>query len=146
MRHFVQTTVTSPITFTGTGLHSGRPVRMTINPASAEYGIWFKRVDIEDRDNMIPAHWASVVPSRLCTLIRNDADVDVSTIEHIMAALAGCGIHNALVELDGPEVPIMDGSSARFVEGLIRAGVRELADPVRMIELLAPVEFAEDDA
>lgn len=146
MRHFVQTTITSPVTFTGTGLHSGRPVRMTINPASAEYGIWFKRVDIEGRDNMIPAHWASVVPSRLCTLVRNDAHVDVSTIEHIMAALIGCGIHNALVEIDGPEVPIMDGSAARFVEGFIRAGVRELADPVRMIELLAPVEFAEDDA
>ncbi len=146
MRHFVQTTLASSITFTGTGLHSGRPVRMSILPASAEYGIWFKRVDIEDRDNMIPAHWASVEPSRLCTLIKNDAGVRISTIEHIMAALAGCGIHNALVELDGPEVPIMDGSSARFVEGLLRAGVRELADPVRVIELLSPVEFEEGDA
>lgn len=146
MRHIVQTTVISPVTFSGTGLHSGRPVRMTVRPASAEYGIWFKRTDIRDRDNMIPAHWASVVPSRLCTLIRNDAEAEVSTIEHIMAALAGCGVHNALVEIDGPEVPILDGSASRFVDGLIRAGVRELAEPVRVIKLLAPVEYREGDA
>lgn len=119
---------------------------MTVRPASAEYGIWFKRTDVRDSDNMIPAHWASVVPSRLCTLIRNDAGVEVSTIEHIMAALAGCGVHNALVEIDGPEVPILDGSSSRFVEGLIRAGIRELAEPVRVIKLLSPVEYREGDA
>ncbi|MDA5094475.1 UDP-3-O-acyl-N-acetylglucosamine deacetylase [Aliiroseovarius sp. KMU-50] len=142
----MQTTLTSSVTFSGTGLHSGRPVRMTVHPASAEYGIWFKRTDVADRDNMIPAHWASVVPSRLCTLIRNDAGCEVSTIEHIMAALAGCGVHNALVEIDGPEVPILDGSSSRFVDGLIRAGVRELCDPVCVIELLAPVEYSEGDA
>ncbi|KPN61917.1 UDP-3-O-[3-hydroxymyristoyl] N-acetylglucosamine deacetylase [Aliiroseovarius crassostreae] len=142
----MQTTLTSSVTFSGTGLHSGRPVRMTVRPASAEYGIWFKRVDIHDQDNLIPAHWASVVPSRLCTLIRNDAGTEVSTIEHIMAALAGCGIHNALVEIDGPEVPILDGSSSRFVEGLIRAGVRELNAPVRVIKILSPVEYREGDA
>lgn len=142
----MQTTLTSSVTFSGTGLHSGRPVRMTVRPASAEYGIWFKRVDIHDQDNLIPAHWASVVPSRLCTLIRNDAGTEVSTIEHIMAALAGCGIHNALVEIDGPEVPILDGSSSRFVEGLIRAGVRELSAPVRVIKILSPVEYREGDA
>ena len=121
----MQTTLTSSVTFSGTGLHSGRPVRMTVRPASAEYGIWFKRVDIHDQDNLIPAHWASVVPSRLCTLIRNDAGTEVSTIEHIMAALAGCGIHNALVEIDGPEVPILDGSSSRFVEGDRKSVCRE---------------------
>lgn len=146
MRPFVQTTVTHSVTFSGTGLHSGRPVRMTVRPASAEYGIWFKRTDITDRDNLIPAHWASVVPSRLCTLVRNDAGVELSTIEHIMAALAGCGVHNALVEIDGPEVPILDGSSARFVDGLIRAGVRELSDPVRVIKVLSPVEYREGEA
>lgn len=141
----MQTTVASSVTFTGTGLHSGRPARMRVLPASAEYGIWFKRVDVLDQDNLVPAHWASGVPTPLCTLIRNDAGVEVKTIEHIMAALAGCGIHNALVELDGPEVPIMDGSSARFVDGLVKTGVRELAAPVRVIEVLKPIEYREDD-
>ncbi|WP_424942973.1 UDP-3-O-acyl-N-acetylglucosamine deacetylase [Aliiroseovarius crassostreae] len=142
----MQTTVTSSVTFSGTGLHTGRPVRMTVKPASAEYGIWFKRIDITDRDNMIPAHWASVVPSRLCTLVRNETGVELSTIEHIMAALAGCGIHNALIEIDGAEVPILDGSSARFVEGLMRAGVRHLSQKARVIEILKPVEFHDGDA
>ncbi|SMR71717.1 UDP-3-O-[3-hydroxymyristoyl] N-acetylglucosamine deacetylase [Aliiroseovarius halocynthiae] len=142
----MQTTVASTVSFNGTGLHSGRPVRMKVQSASAEYGIWFKRVDVEDRDNLIAVHWASGVPSPLCTVIRNDAGVEVRTIEHIMAALAGCGIHNALIEIDGPEVPIMDGSSARFVEGLIKAGQRRLAAPVRVIEVLEPVEFRDGDA
>ena len=141
----MQTTVASTVTFTGTGLHSGRPARMRVQPASAEYGIWFKRVDVAGCDNLVPAHWASGVPSPLCTLIRNDAGVEVKTIEHIMAALAGCGIHNALIELDGPEVPIMDGSAARFVDGLVKAGVRELAAPARMIEVLEAVEYREGD-
>ncbi|GHE86061.1 UDP-3-O-acyl-N-acetylglucosamine deacetylase [Aliiroseovarius zhejiangensis] len=141
----MQTTVASSVTFTGTGLHSGRPVRMRVMPAPAEHGIWFKRIDVTDRDNLVPAHWASGVPTPLCTLIRNDAGVEVKTIEHIMAALAGCGIHNALVELDGQEVPIMDGSAARFVDGLVKTGVRELAAPVRVIEVLKPVEYREDD-
>ncbi|MCK0143477.1 UDP-3-O-acyl-N-acetylglucosamine deacetylase [Aliiroseovarius sp. F20344] len=142
----MQTTVASTVSFNGTGLHSGRPVRMKVQPASAEYGIWFKRIDVEDRDNMIAVHWESGVPSPLCTLIRNEAGVEVQTIEHIMAALAGCGIHNALIEIDGPEVPIMDGSSSRFVDGLIRAGQRELTAPVRVIEVLKPVEYREGDA
>lgn len=142
----MQTTVASTVSFNGTGLHSGRPVRMKVQPASAEYGIWFKRTDVEDRDNLISVHWASGVPSPLCTVIRNDAGVEVRTIEHIMAALAGCGIHNALIEIDGPEVPIMDGSAARFVDGLIKAGQRELAAPVRVIEVLKPVEYRDGEA
>ncbi|WP_432449882.1 UDP-3-O-acyl-N-acetylglucosamine deacetylase [Aliiroseovarius marinus] len=142
----MQTTIASTASFTGTGLHSGRPARLRVKPASAEYGIWFKRTDIDDgRDNLVPVHWASGVPSPLCTVIRNEAGVEVKTIEHIMAAIVGCGIHNALIELDGPEVPIMDGSAARFVDGLIKAGVRELAAPVRVIEILEPVEFCRGE-
>ncbi len=141
----MQTTLVSTVTFTGLGLHSGRPVRMWIKPASAEYGIWFKRIDVTDRDNMIAAHWDAVVPSRLCTLIRNAAGVEVSTIEHIMAALSGCGIHNALIEIDGPEVPIMDGSAARFAESFIRTGVRPVGERVRVVEVLKPVLYQEGD-
>jgi len=114
-------------------------------PASAEYGIWFKRSDIEDRDNMVQAHWSKAVPTALCTLIRNDAGVEVQTTEHLMAALCGCGIHNALIELDGPEVPIMDGSAERFVQAFVKAGIRELAAPVCMIEILETLEYREGE-
>ena len=93
----MQTTIRSAVTFQGVGLHSGAPVRMTIHPASANYGIWFRRTDIDSLDPLVPARWDAVVSSRLCTLIANRAGTTVSTIEHIMAALAGTGIHNALV-------------------------------------------------
>ncbi len=137
----MQTTIKSAINMVGTGLHTGRPVRMTILPASAEYGIWFRRVDVEGRDNMIAARYDNVSDTRLSTNISNESGVSVSTIEHLMAALAGCGIHNAVVELDGPEVPIMDGSSARFVREILNAGVRRLDAPVRMIRVLREVSL-----
>ncbi|MBU2960189.1 UDP-3-O-acyl-N-acetylglucosamine deacetylase [Citreicella sp. C3M06] len=135
----MQTTIRSAVSFQGVGLHSGQPARLTIRPASAEHGIWFKRTDIEIGDALVPARWDSVVVSPLCTLIKNRAGVSVSTIEHVMAALAGCGIHNALIEIDGPEVPILDGSSVPFVRGILARGIRSLRAPVRAIEILSPV-------
>ncbi|MFV2052184.1 UDP-3-O-acyl-N-acetylglucosamine deacetylase [Aliiroseovarius sp. YM-037] len=142
----MQTTLKSPVRFSGVGLHSGAPVRMTVHPASAEYGIWFRRTDIES-NAMIAARWDSAVPgARLCTKLVNSAGVMVSTVEHIMAALAGCGVHNALIEIDGPEVPILDGSSQPFVEGIIAVGLRRLNAPVRAIEVLEPIEVREGDA
>jgi UDP-3-O-[3-hydroxymyristoyl] N-acetylglucosamine deacetylase len=142
----VQTTIKSPISFVGTGLHTGRPVRMTIHPASAEYGIWFRRADVADRDPMIPARYDAVVASELSTKIANEAGVEVSTIEHVMAALAGTGVHNALVEIDGPEVPIMDGSSAPFVKAILARGLRALDAPIRAIEVLKPVTVTRGGA
>ena len=142
----MQTTIRSAVTFKGVGLHSGAPVRMTIHPASANYGIWFRRTDVDSLDPLIPARWDAVVASRLCTLIANRAGTTVSTIEHIMAALAGTGIHNALVEIDGPEVPILDGSAAPFVAGIMARGLRELDVPVRALRILAPVEVRDGDA
>ncbi len=142
----MQTTIKSPVTFKGIGLHTGDRVEMTIQPASAEYGIWFRRTDIALGNTRIAAHWDAVVPSKLCTKIVNPAGVSVSTIEHIMAALAGCGIQNALVEINGPEVPILDGSSAQFVEGILSAGIRTLNSPARVIEILKLVEVSEDGA
>jgi len=142
----VQTTIKSSVSFTGIGIHSGRPVRMTILPASAEYGIWFRRSDVGARDAMVPAHWDAVVSARLCTVIGNGAGVTVSTVEHVMAALAGCGIHNALIEIDGPEVPVLDGSSAPFVAAILGRGIRDLAVPVRAFEILEPVEIRDGDA
>ncbi|KAA8609778.1 UDP-3-O-(3-hydroxymyristoyl) glucosamine N-acyltransferase [Salipiger aestuarii] len=135
----MQTTIRSAVSFQGVGLHSGRAARLTIRPASAEHGIWFKRTDILLGDALVPARWDAVEVSPLCTRIRNRAGATISTIEHVMAALAGCGIHNALVEIDGPEVPILDGSSAPFVRAILARGTRTLRAPVRAIEILAPV-------
>lgn len=142
----LQNTLKSAVTFTGTGLHSGAPVRMVVRPASADYGIWFRRTDVTDRDALIPARWDAVVPSKLCTLVENKAGVSVSTIEHIMAALAGSAIHNALIEIDGPEVPILDGSAMPFVQAFIFRGIREQAAPVRAIRVLKSVEVRDGEA
>ncbi|MDH5797176.1 MAG: UDP-3-O-acyl-N-acetylglucosamine deacetylase [Paracoccaceae bacterium] len=142
----MQRTLKASVTFTGVGLHSGNPVRMTVHPASAEYGIWFRRTDIDLGDTMIAARWDGVEQSRLCTLLRNEAGVGVSTVEHVMAALAGCGVQNALIEIDGPEVPILDGSAAPFVEAFLMRGLRDLDAPVRMIRILKPVEIRNGDA
>ncbi len=118
---------------------------MRILPASAEYGIWFRRVDIRDRDNLIAARYDNVTDTQLCTNIANDKGVSVSTVEHLMAALTGCGIHNALIEIDGPEVPIMDGSSHRFVQEIIRTGAQVLGAPVRLIRVLERVSVQLGD-
>ncbi len=142
----MQTTLKSTVTFTGTGLHTGREVRVVVNPASAEYGIWFHRVDVTDRNPMIPARWDAVSNTELNTRISNADDVSVSTIEHLMAALAGCGVHNALIEIDGPEVPLLDGSSAPFVNAILARGVRRLKAPVRAIRVLKPVTVSHEGA
>lgn len=135
----MQTTVKSPITFVGRGLHSGKSARLTIRPAMAEHGIWFQRTDVDARDTMVPARWDAVRQSPLCTTLVNDSGVEVRTVEHIMAALAGCGVHNALVEIDGPEVPILDGSAVPFVRGVMQRGLRRLPAHVRAFEVLKTV-------
>ena len=132
--------------FTVVGLHSGIRTELTILPASAEYGIWFHRIDIDSGDALVPARWDAVTPSRLCTKLVNRAGVEVSTVEHVTAALAGCGIQNALIEIDGPEVPILDGSAAEFVHGILGRGIRSLGAPVRVIEILQDVEVRDGDA
>lgn len=144
----MQTTLKSSATFAGIGLHTGRPVRMTVRPASAGHGIWFRRTDLAQSttDVLVPAIWSAVTPSRLCTMIENEAGVSVSTIEHIMAALAGCGIHNALIDIDGPEVPILDGSSAPFVAGFLARGIITLDAALYCFEILDTVEVREGDA
>ena len=142
----MQNTLTEPATFHGFGLHSGRPVRMVVRPAPTGHGIWFQRTDITGQDARIPAQWDVVTPSRLCTVIENADGVSVSTIEHVMAALAGSAIHNALIEIDGPEVPILDGSAVPFVEGFLAAGIEEQDAPIRAIRVLKPVEVREGAA
>jgi len=142
----VQNTLKTSVTFDGVGLHSGQAVKMTLRPAAAGHGISFKRTDIALGDTVIPARWDLVERTALCTRLINDAGVTVSTVEHIMAALAGCGVHNALVELDGAEVPIVDGSSAPFVRGIMAQGLRRLAAPVVAYEILKPVTVEHNGA
>lgn len=142
----LQTTLKSPVSFSGTGLHTGRAVNVRVHPASAEYGVWFHRTDVADRNPFIPARWDAVTNTDLNTRISNNDGVSVSTIEHLMAALAGCGIHNALIEIDGPEVPLLDGSSAEFVSAFLERGIRHLKAPVRAIRVLRPVAVRHGDA
>jgi UDP-3-O-[3-hydroxymyristoyl] N-acetylglucosamine deacetylase len=139
----MQTTLRGALTFDGIGLHSGRPVRLRILPASGEYGIWFKRLDVVGVDQMIPAAWDRVTNTRLCTLLSNADGVTISTVEHLMAALSGCGVTNALIELDGPEVPIMDGSSRAFVQAIQARGLRDVDGEARVIRILKTVEVID---
>ncbi len=142
----LQRTITYPVTFEGVGLHSGEPANLTIHPAPAGTGIVFRRVDITDCENEIPALWDLVEQSPLCTRLVNADSVSISTVEHVMAALVGCGVHNAVVDVDGPEVPILDGSAAPFVRGILANGLRQLADPVRALRVLRPVEVRRGSA
>ncbi|WP_095589986.1 UDP-3-O-acyl-N-acetylglucosamine deacetylase [Actibacterium ureilyticum] len=142
----MQTTLKNKVSFKGVGLHSGARVCATVHPASAEYGIWFRRTDLADGDVLIPARWDCVERSPLCTKLVNEAGISVSTVEHLMAALAGCGLQNALIEIDGPEVPILDGSSAQFVDAFLAAGIQMLDAPSRAIRILKPVEVREGAA
>lgn len=140
----MQNTIISPVTVTDIGLHSGAEITMTLRPAREGNGIVFIRTDVTDRDNMIPAKWNNVVDTQLCTVIGNEAGVTIGTVEHLMAALRGCHIDNVVVELDGPELPAMDGSSQPFVEMIDRAGVVPQDMPRRGIKVLKPVTVARD--
>ncbi len=131
----MQKTLSQPVSFYGIGLHTGRAVTMTVKPAAASHGIVFKRVDVTNKDNIIPARHANVVDTRLCTVIGNQDGVSVGTIEHVMAAFAGCGIDNALVEVDAPELPIMDGSAKEFTERFDRAGIVAQAAPRKALKI-----------
>lgn len=142
----MQNTLKASVTFDGVGLHSGKPVRMILKPASADHGICFRRTDILLGDTLVPARWDLVERTALCTRLVNTSGASVSTVEHIMAALAGCGIHNALIEIDGPEVPIMDGSSAHFVRGIMQQGIQRLGAPVTALQVMKPVTVSHEGA
>lgn len=144
----LQTTISSRIDFRGIALHSGAEVVICVHPAPADHGIVFERIDLDlpDADRRIAVQPGALREASLCTRIGNAAGVTVSTIEHLMAALAGCGIHNALVALDGPEVPILDGSARPFAAAFVGAGVTRLDAPLRAIRVLNAVEVRMGDA
>ena len=140
-----QHTLSATVIFAGLGLHTGRDVRVAVKPAGPGTGLVFVRTDILDRDNRIPARGDAVTQTRLGTVVGNAGGATVSTIEHLMAALAALGVDNAVVELDGPEVPVMDGSASPFVRLLDRVGLRQQAAPRRYIEILEPIEVVDGD-
>ena len=123
MSYSSQKTINNIIKLYGVGLHNGITANLTVKPASENFGIKFCRTDV-DKDNLIEANYQNVVEPILCTKIKNKNGVSVSTVEHLMAAFFGEGIDNALVEIDSPEVPILDGSASEFVEAIRMAGIK----------------------
>jgi len=138
-------TLVAPAICAGVGVHTGQRVRLSIRPASTGTGIVFVRSDVTDRDNRIPVAGDAVVDARLNTMIENAAGVQLSTIEHLMAAFCALGVTNAVVEVDGPELPILDGSALPFVQLLDRAGFRRQEAPVRYIQILEPIHVTDGD-
>ena len=140
-----QHTVAGPVIFAGVGVHTGVHVRVAVRPAAVDAGVTFVRTDLKDIDNAIRVSAEAVGQTRLGTVISNAAGASVSTIEHLMAALCALDIDNVVVELDGPEVPILDGSAEVFIQFLYRAGRRRQEASRRFIEVLEPVEVVEGD-
>lgn len=127
----------------GVGLHSGERVRLTLKPAGEGAGLRFRRVDVSDRDHEIPAHALCVSTTQLGTNLTNAAGVSIATVEHLLAACAGMGLDNAVIEVDGPEVPILDGSSLPFCQLIDAANLVEQAAPRRRLRILNPVEIVD---
>lgn len=141
-----QTTLTREAKLSGIGLHSGKKVTMRLRPAAADTGIVFIRTDVAEDEAVIPALCASVCDVTLSSKIGNRFGHVVGTVEHLMAAFAGLRVDNAIVEIDAPEVPIMDGSAAPFVKLIERAGTRELNASRRIVRIKKPVRVENGDS
>ena len=137
-----QKTVNDTINLSGVGLHNGVKANLTVKSAKENFGIKFCRTDL-DKENIIDANYQNVVEPILCTKIKNNNGTTISTVEHLMAAFFGEGIDNALVEIDAPEIPILDGSASEFVEAIRSVGVKELKESRRFIKTLKKVEVQE---
>jgi UDP-3-O-[3-hydroxymyristoyl] N-acetylglucosamine deacetylase len=137
-----QTTLGDQISLEGIGVHSGAPVKMTLHPAEAHTGIVFRRTGLPGgAERSIPARREAVGATELCTVIAEPGGASVSTIEHLMAALVGMGVDNVVAEIDGPEVPIMDGSSCLFVDAIDQVGIEQQRAARKVIVVLKPVRF-----
>ncbi len=135
-----QKTINENLTFKGIGLHSGLTATMTIKPAVPNSGIIFKRIDLK-KDNVIIPNIFNVSSAVFCTTISNETGACVSTIEHLMGALYGLGIDNALIEIDNQEVPILDGSAKLFVEGISKVGIKSSDVAIKVIKIEKKIEF-----
>ena len=144
MKEIYQKTILNQSNFRGVGLHSGSESKIRIMPADENHGIVFKRTDLE-KDNIIKASFENVSSATLCTTIQNSFNVKVSTVEHLLAALYITGVDNALIEIDAPEVPIMDGSSKEFVESILKVGIKEQKAKRKYLVVQKKFEFKESE-
>ena len=139
-----QKTIKNPVSFSGIGLHSGKPAKICVKPSSPDTGIVFKRIDLKD-NNLIYPNFMNVSNTALNTTISNSDGVKVSTIEHLMGALFGIGIDNALIEIDNEEVPILDGSAKIFIEEILTTGLELSNKPIKIIKIHKKIEFKNGD-
>src|SRR5215472_5983874 len=140
-----QTTLREQVTLSGIGIHSGSHVTLTLHPAEAETGIVFLRCGAAGQpDRELLANFRSVTATEFATVLGDHSGPAVSTTEHVLAALYALGVDNAVVEVDGPEVPIMDGSAAPFVAAIDQAGIETLSAPRRFVKVLKPVRVGKN--
>ena len=144
MSYLTQKTIQKSVSFTGIALHSGVNVDVCIKPAEPNFGIVFKRVDLE-RNNLVYPNFMNVTNTSLNTTVENEFGVKVSTIEHLMGALFGLGIDNALIEINNEEVPILDGSARLFIEKLISAKMKISEVPIKIIKIKKEVKFSDGE-
>ena len=144
MSYLTQKTINNNVTFSGVALHSGLNVNVCIKPAEPNFGIVFKRVDLKN-NNLVYPNFMNVSNTSLNTTIENNFGARVSTIEHLMGALFGLGIDNALIEIDNEEVPILDGSAKKFIEKIIDAGLKVSECPIKIIKINKQVKFTDGE-
>ncbi len=144
MSYLTQKTINNNVTFSGVALHSGLNVNVCIKPAEPNFGIVFKRVDLKN-NNLVYPNFMNVSNTSLNTTIENNFGARVSTIEHLMGALFGLGIDNALIEIDNEEVPILDGSAKKFIEKIIDAGLKVSEYPIKIIKIKKQVKFTDGE-
>jgi UDP-3-O-[3-hydroxymyristoyl] N-acetylglucosamine deacetylase len=142
--YLTQKTIRNNVTFNGVALHSGLDVNVCIKPAEPNFGIVFKRVDFKE-NNLVYPNFMNVTNTSLNTTIENEFGVKVSTIEHLMGALFGLGIDNAIIEIDNEEVPILDGSAKKFIQKIIASGVKVSDEPIKIIKINKNVEYSEGE-
>ena len=144
MSYLTQKTIKNNVTFNGVALHSGLDVNICIKPAEPNFGIVFKRVDFKE-NNLVYPNFMNVTNTSLNTTIENEFGVKVSTIEHLMGALFGLGIDNALIEIDNEEVPILDGSAKDFIEKIISSGLVVSESPIKIIKINKEIKFTDGE-
>ena len=144
MSYLTQKTIKNNVTFNGVALHSGLDVNICIKPADPNFGIVFKRVDFKE-NNLVYPNFMNVTNTSLNTTVENEFGVKVSTIEHLMGALFGLGIDNALIEIDNEEVPILDGSAKEFIEKILTAGLEVSNKPIKIIKINKKIEFKDGE-
>ena len=144
MSYLTQKTIKNNVSFNGVALHSGLEVNICIKPGEVNSGIIFKRVDLKD-NNLVFPNFMNVTSTSLNTTIENEFGAKVSTIEHLMGALFGLGIDNALIEIDNEEVPILDGSAKVFIEKIVKAGIEISNSPIKIIKINKEVKFSDGE-